>query len=60
MMKTNLAEQTIKDIVGHSVSMSTFETYGHLVDGEDRKAAKIIDLTYGALLGEDKSISEGQ
>ena len=59
MMKTNLAEQTIKDIVGHSVSMTTFETYGHLVDGEDRKAAQIIDLTYGALLGEEMSTSGG-
>ena len=59
MMKTNLAEQTIKDIVGHSVSMTTFETYGHLVDGEDRKAAQIIDLTYGALLGEEVSSSGG-
>lgn len=60
MMKTNLAEQTIKDIVGHSASMTTFETYGHFVEGEDKRAAKIIDLTYGALLGEDKSINEGQ
>lgn len=60
MMKTTLPEQTIKDIVGHSASMTTFETYGHIVEGEDKKAAEIIDLTYGALLGEDKSISEGQ
>lgn len=46
LMKSVMPEQTIKDIVGHSVSMDTFGTYGHIVDGEQRKAASIIDLTF--------------
>lgn len=46
MVKNVLPEQTIKDIVGHSVSMSTFETYGHIIDGEQKKAAEVIDLTF--------------
>lgn len=57
--KTVLPEQTIKDIVGHSVSMPTFEVYGHIVDGESRKAAEVIDLTFGEVLGEDMSITDG-
>ena len=59
MTKSVLPEQTIKDIVGHSVSMDTFGTYGHIVDGESRKAAEVIDLTFGEVLGEDLSTSGG-
>lgn len=46
MMKNVLPEQTIKDIVGHSVSMDTFGTYGHILEGADRQAAEVIDLTF--------------
>ena len=46
MMKNVLPEQAIKDIVGHSVSMDTFGTYGHILEGEDREVAKVIDLTF--------------
>lgn len=57
MMKNVLPEQAIKDIVGHSVSMDTFGTYGHILDGEEKKAAEVIDLTFGANLGANESIS---
>lgn len=60
MMKNVLPEQSIKDIVGHSVSMTTFETYGHFVDGDQQRAAEIIDLTFGQNLGQNKSITDGQ
>ena len=60
MMKNVLPEQSIKDIVGHSVSMDTFGTYGHILDGEDRKIAEVIDLTLGASFGATKSATEGQ
>lgn len=46
MMKNVMPESMIKDIVGHSASMDTFGTYGHILEGEDRKAASIIDLTF--------------
>ena len=59
MMKNVMPEQMIKDIVGHSVSMTTFETYGHLVDGEERRAAEIIDLAYGQNLGQNESTAGG-
>lgn len=49
LVRNSLPESTIKSIVGHSVSMDTFGTYGHIVDGEARKAAQIIDLTFGQL-----------
>ncbi len=42
-----MPESVIKEIVGHSVSMPTFEVYGHIVDSDSRKAAEIIDLTFG-------------
>ena len=60
MMKNVMPEQAIKDIVGHSVSMDTFGTYGHIVDGSERKYAEVIDLTFGADLGANKSISGEQ
>lgn len=40
MMKNVLPEQAIKNIVGHSVSMDTFGTYGHILDGEEKKQLK--------------------
>ena len=46
MMKNVMPEQMVKDIVGHSVNMTTFETYGHILDGESAQAAEIIDLTF--------------
>ena len=46
LMKNVMPEQMIKDIVGHAVSFDTFGTYGHILDGDDRKAAEIIDLTF--------------
>ena len=60
MVKNVMPEQMVKDIVGHSVSMDTFGTYGHITEGTDRRAAQIIDLTFGPDLGPDKSISDGQ
>ena len=60
LMKNVMPEQTIKDIVGHSVSMDTFGTYGHIIDGEERQAAKVIDLTLGDIFGDKKSITDGQ
>ena len=46
MMKNVMPEQMIKDIVGHSVSMDTFGTYGHIIEGDSDRAAKIIDLKF--------------
>lgn len=46
MMKNVMPEQMIKDIVGHSTSMDTFGTYGHIVEGDSKRAAEIIDLTF--------------
>ena len=34
LMKNVMPEQMVKDIVGHSASMPTFEVYGHILDGE--------------------------
>lgn len=59
MMKNVMPEQMIKDIVGHAVSMQTFDVYGHLMDGDDRRAAEIIDLAYGQNLGQNKSTTDG-
>ena len=60
LMKNVMPEQTIKDIVGHSVSMDTFGTYGHIIDGEERQAAKVIDLTLGDIFGDTESTTDGQ
>ena len=60
LMKNVMPEAMIKDIVGHSTSMDTFGTYGHIMKEDARKAADIIDLTLGADLGATKSTSGGQ
>lgn len=46
LVKNDLPEQMVKAIVGHSASMDTFGVYGHKVDGENERAAKILDLTF--------------
>jgi len=46
LMKNTLPEQTIKSIVGHSSSFDTMGHYGHEVDGEAKRAAEVIDLTF--------------
>ena len=60
LMKNVMPEQMIKDIVGHSVSMDTFGTYGHIMESESRQTASIIDLTLGDILGATSSTSGGQ
>lgn len=60
LMKNVMPEAMIKDIVGHSTSMDTFGTYGHILSGDARQAAEIIDLTLGDNLGDVKSASGGQ
>lgn len=60
MMKNVLPEQSIKDVVGHSVSFDSFGTYGHILDGEDRRVASVIDLTFGQNLGQNESVNDGQ
>ena len=60
LMKNVMPETMIKDIVGHSVAMPTFATYGHYYDGEENEAAEVIDLTFGQNLGQNKSVSDGQ
>ena len=50
LVKNTLPEQTVKDIVGHSANMPTFDIYGHRVDGELQEASKVIDLTFGKLM----------
>ena len=59
LMKNVMPESMIKDIVGHSTSMDTFGTYGHILSGDAKKAAEIIDLL-GASLGADSSASGGR
>lgn len=46
LVKNTIPENTIKQLVGHSAAMTTFETYGHIVDGELQETAKLIDLTF--------------
>lgn len=60
LMKNVMPETMIKDIVGHSVSMPTFSTYGHYYEGEENEAAEVIDLTLGDTFGDNKSIMDGQ
>lgn len=46
MMKDQLSESAIKEYIGHSESMDTYGTYSHEIDGQHRKTAEIIDLTF--------------
>lgn len=63
MMKNVMPETMIKDIVGHSVNMSTMLTYGHIMKDDKQKAAEIIDLTFfgsGDIFGDTESTTDEQ
>ena len=60
LMRDVMPSEMVKSIVGHSASMDTWGTYGHYIDGEERKAASIIDLTLGDNLGDTESTTGGQ
>ena len=60
LMCNTMREELVRKIVGHGSHMDTYGVYGHYVDGEEVKAAEIIDLTLGDNLGDKKSITDGQ
>lgn len=46
LLKTELSEQNLKLVLGHSASFDSVGTYGHYVKGEEKKVADVIDLTF--------------
>jgi integrase len=48
--KADIPEQLLKQVVGHSKSMDTFGIYGHKVDGELERVAKIFNNIFNTLL----------
>ena len=51
IMKYDMPQEMLKDIVGHSPEMDTFGVYGHTVDGDRENAAAIMDDVFARLLG---------
>lgn len=52
LFKNEMPEQMLKSQVGHSRSFDTFSTYGHVVSGELKQAAEIIDVNFRKLAGD--------
>ena len=50
VMKNDMPEQMLKDLVGHSVDIDTYGIYGHVVDGEMERAKRIMDSTFERVL----------
>mgnify|MGYP003290392645 CR=1 FL=1 len=50
MVKNDIPEQMIKSIVGHSVSMDTFGTYGHEIQGEAEQASAKISMIFNSVI----------
>jgi len=48
--KAVLPEALLKQLVGHSDAMPTLDVYGKKVDGDDRKAAKIVTGVFDEIL----------
>lgn len=51
VMKNDMPEQMLKDLVGHSVDMDTYGIYGHVVDSEMERAKRIMNSTFERVLG---------
>lgn len=52
ILKNDMPEQMLKDLVGHSVNMDTYGVYGHVVNGEMERAKNIMDSTFARVLNE--------
>lgn len=50
LMQDEMPENLLKRTVGHTKTMDTFGVYGHEVDGEAAKAARIIDWVFDGLI----------
>jgi len=48
--KSDMPEELLKQIVGHTVNTDTFGIYGHRVEGEMERAASIFDDIFDKLL----------
>lgn len=48
--KTEMPEELLKSVVGHSVKMDTTGIYGHIIDGEKQLAADFIDSAFSKIL----------
>jgi integrase len=49
--KADMPIELLKGLVGHSASMDTTGIYGHEIDGERERAAKIVDDVFARILG---------
>jgi len=52
--KENIPEALIKPVLGHSSKMPTYETYGHIINGDLEAAASLINETYSVILDKKK------
>ena len=52
--KADLPLELMKSVVGHSSSMDTFGTYGHEIEGDRHRAAKIIDEVFAGILNQSE------
>ena len=50
IVKLEMPEALLKDVIGHSASMDTTGIYGHEIDGEKQRAADIIDNIFDRML----------
>jgi len=50
MTKHDLPESMIKQLVGHSQSMDTYGVYGHEIDSDAKRAAKILDRSFSKIM----------
>lgn len=51
IMKNDMPEQMLKDLVGHGVSMDTYGVYGHIVTSELERSKDIMDSAFERILG---------
>lgn len=58
-MRNVMPTEMVKEIVGHSANMSTYEIYGHILSEDSRRAAEVIDLTFGDNFGDSESTTDG-
>lgn len=50
LIKSDVPLALIKNTVGHSERMNTLEVYGHAIDGESERAAKLTESVFRAIL----------
>lgn len=53
VVKSDMPDPLLRAVVGHGTKMDTYAVYGHELEGDMERAAKVADAVFSAILGDE-------